>query len=360
MTPRPLAPLFAALLASLTQPGCPGECVFYDVYEFELPADALASYLADDTLTMEECEEACRIPHLPQMTGEATSSSSGSSEPTTGGTTSGGASGTGGTDGTDGSSGGSDTSSYMDTEFHDWGPLVKCSTRTVDATTVALTCKYRDPLTACGRCPIGTVHGRREPVADPTLAWLLAAAELEAISVPAFTELAADLARHGAPDELRQAALDAADDERRHTAAIVALARRRGGAPVPPSVDPAPAADLETLASHNAVEGCVRETWGALVAAFQARNAAEPDVRAAQARIAEDERTHAELAWRIDAWVRPRLSPSARARVDAARSAAVRILLAAVEQLGIGQADVGLPNSSQARALVRGLQTALW
>jgi len=359
MTPRPFAPLFAALLASLTEPGCLGECVFYDVYEFELPADALAPYLADDTLTMEECEEACRIPHLPQMTGEATSSSSGASEPTTGSTTSDGTSSTG-TDGIDGSSGGSDTSSYTDTEFHDWGPLVKCSTRTIDAARVALTCKYRDPLTACGRSPIGAVHARREPVADPALAWLLAAAELEAVSVPAFTELAADLARHGAPDELRQAALDAADDERRHTAAITALARRRGGTPVPPSVDPAPATDLETLASHNAVQGCVHETWGALMAAFQARNAAEPDVRAAQARIAEDERTHAELAWRIDAWVRPRLSPSARARVDLARSAAVRTLLAAVEQLDVGQADVGLPNSSQARVLVQGLQTALW
>jgi hypothetical protein len=360
MVARPLAPLFTALLASLTEAGCGGECVFYDVYEFELPAEALAPYLADDMLAQDECEQACQIPHLPEMTGEPTSSSAETGEPTTGGTTAfdtttGGAS--------HGSTGGSSSDTALDTTdtgFNHWGPLVSCSAMAIDASTVALTCKYRDDGHACGRLPLGAVHSRRKAVPDPTLAWLLAAAELEAASVPAFIELAADLARHGAPDELRRAALEAAEDERRHEAAIAALARRRGGAPVSPSIDPAPTTDLEALARHNAVEGCVRETWGALLAAFQARNAAEADVRAAQAHIADDERAHAELAWRIDAWVRPRLSPAAQIRVDAARTEAVRTLLAEVENLGVGQSDVGLPNASQARALVRGLQNVLW
>lgn len=353
MTARSLAPLFTALLASLTEPGCGGECVFYDVYEFELPAEVLDPYLADEIMTKEECEQACQIPHIPQMTGESTSSSGGTGEPTTGGTTS--------IETTTGDpSTGGLKSGTTDTGFDHWGPLVSCSAVGIDASTVTLTCKYRDDGIACGRRPMGVVLSRREEVPEPTLAWLLTAAELEAASVPAFIELAADLARHGAPDELWHAALNAAEDERRHEVAVATLARRRGGKPMSPSIDPAPTTDLEALASHNVVEGCVRETWGALLAAFQARNAAEADVRAVQAQIADDERVHAELAWRIDAWLRPRLSPAARKRVDLARAEAVRTVLAEIEDLGVGHSGLGLPNASQARVLLRGLQSVLW
>jgi len=83
--------------------------------------------------------------------------------------------------------------------------------------------------------------GARATSPDPELAWLLAAAELEAISVRAFEELAAALTRHGAPAELSAAARRAADDERRHTATIGEFARHRGHEPSTPSVEPGPA-----------------------------------------------------------------------------------------------------------------------
>lgn len=339
-----LAPLFAALLASLTAPGCnrgyDGCGIIYgtDPHVVKLPATDLAPYLMDGMMSHDECELACS--NFVESAG-ATS---------TGGTgTSGGTEGTGGTSG-------ANTTGYD--EYI--GEFEGCSTKEIDAATIELTCNYRVVLGVCGRRPTGAVCSRRAAVADPELRWLLAAAELEAASVPAFEELAAELARHGAPEELRAGAWRAADDERRHAARASALVRRRGHEPGAPEVGPAPAGDLEALARHNAVEGCVRETWGALLAAFQARNATAEDVRAAQVEIAGDERAHAELAWQIDAWARTRLSAAAQARVDAARRAAARALAREAGTLGVGLAALGLPNATQARALLRGLQSALW
>jgi hypothetical protein len=58
-----------------------------------------------------------------------------------------------------------------------------------------------------------------------------------------------------------------------------------------------PARSLEELAVENAVEGCVRETYGALTAIWQARTAKDPSVAAAVRRIARDETRHAALSW---------------------------------------------------------------
>jgi hypothetical protein len=111
---------------------------------------------------------------------------------------------------------------------------------------------------------------------------------------------------------------------------------------------------LESLARDNAVEGCVRETWGALLALRQASRAADPCVRATMSRIARDEIRHAELAWDIERWLRPRLSVSQRQRVRAARIAAVRELADGLKyQLAPGERDcLGLPGSREAAELL--------
>jgi hypothetical protein len=83
---------------------------------------------------------------------------------------------------------------------------------------------------------------------------------------------------------------------------------------------------LEAIAIENAAEGCVRETWGAVIALWQTNTAADPEVRAVFAQIAKDEARHAALAWAVDEWVRPLLDDDARARVDAAREAAAQEL----------------------------------
>jgi hypothetical protein len=153
-----------------------------------------------------------------------------------------------------------------------------------------------------------------------------AASQLEAASVHAFRILAAELRALGAPERLVQAARHAAADEIRHARATARLARRFGAEPLDARVEPRALRPLGEVALENAIEGCVRETWGALLATWQAEAAEDPGVRATMAAIAPDETRHAELAWEIDAWAASQLSVTAYDRINAARRAAVEEL----------------------------------
>jgi hypothetical protein len=143
---------------------------------------------------------------------------------------------------------------------------------------------------------------------------------------------------------------------------VGALARRCGFEPRSFRVEPQPVKSLEAIAIENAVEGCVRETFGALLATYQAEAATSPIVRETFSRIAKDETRHAALAWRVADWLDARLSGEARARVEAARRAA------AEEIVGSARAEsrhdwfdwVGLPGSAVAGQMARQMRTALW
>jgi hypothetical protein len=102
------------------------------------------------------------------------------------------------------------------------------------------------------------------------------------------------------------------------------LARRRSATPaVPDRPSTMPVRALVDVAVENAVEGCIRETYGALLAFVEALSSPDPSLRRAMRTIAEDECRHAELAWSVHAWALPRLRPAERKRVeDALREAA--------------------------------------
>lgn len=224
---------------------------------------------------------------------------------------------------------------------------VKCEVRFL--------CEGRRPE---GLCSDGAVAGR-----VPMLGALFAKmAHLEAASVPAFERLAEELAAHDAPERLVRAARRSAAEEVRHALAMGSLARRHG-APMPEvSVAPFAPRTLEALATENAVEGCVRETFGALLAGWQARGAKDGAVREALGSIAPDELRHAELSWAIDAWALGRLSPEARQRVETARREAWRALEREAEESTLSEAVarlVGLPSPELARRLVRELEHSL-
>lgn len=153
-------------------------------------------------------------------------------------------------------------------------------------------------------------------------------ARLEAASVHAFRRLRDELARNGGPRRLLRACSRAARDEVRHTRIAAALARRFGQRVEAPRIAATEPRSVEAIALENAVEGCVRETWGALVATRDARVHPDAAVRAAMKRIARDETRHAALAWAVAAWLEPRLNRDARARVREARSAEARIVVA--------------------------------
>ncbi len=219
-----------------------------------------------------------------------------------------------------------------------------------------------------GRRPHG-LRAARGRAGSACGAWLGRAAHLEAASVHAFVRLARELAVHGAPARLRRAALAAAHDEARHAAIMGRLARAHGAAP--PAVEVTPLAEraLEALAVDNVEEGQVGETWAALTAAWQARHAADPEVRAAMRGIAADEARHAALSWRVQRWASERLDDAGLRRVADARRRAVASLVARVSEHEAPRRELaddaaaralGLPDLASRRALAWRARGALW
>lgn len=155
---------------------------------------------------------------------------------------------------------------------------------------------------ACGRRPSGLELG--DGACKPDVGTYLAeCAALEAAAVMAFELLASELAQHGAPTSLVERCRAAAGDERRHTELMVAAARRFGVEPALPAPHTRPLPSLLELARENIIEGCVRETWGALSAVWQARTAEDAELSALYASIAPDELAHAGLSWDIHDWL---------------------------------------------------------
>lgn len=212
-----------------------------------------------------------------------------------------------------------------------------------------------------GRRPAGlcaTPHARG---VSPLPAFLAQAARLEAASVYAFERLARELAQLGAPATLITDARHSARDEVRHAHAMSALARRFGGEPIAPVISDLPERAPALIALENAVEGCVRESYGALLAHHQAQCALDPEVRAVMRAIAGDETRHAQLSWRVAHWLEPRLALDAQRALAFARSAALAGLLREIDP-GFSPVEaraIGWPAPELERALITRLGTAL-
>lgn len=219
-----------------------------------------------------------------------------------------------------------------------------------------------DPNCVVGRRP----EGFREPAGDchtsAVGAYLARGALLEAASVHAFKRLRSELLAHDAPSALVRAAGRAAADEVRHAALMSGLARRFGGRPQPARVGVLPIRDLETIAIENATEGCVRETFGALSADWQALHARSEELARAYGAIAKDELRHARLAWRVAHFAEHRLSAPARRRVREAQQEAVRSLAGelATEPHSELVHHAGLPRSKPAARLLAHLEKHLF
>jgi hypothetical protein len=208
-----------------------------------------------------------------------------------------------------------------------------------------------------GLCSVSEVHNE-SAVGD----FLANAAHLEDASVYAFERLARELTAYGAPRDMIATALHAADDEVRHARVVGALARARGGQPIAAEVEELPLRTLEEIATENATEGCVRETYGALVGGYQARNAGDLGVRAAMREVAADEARHAALSHRVHMWAMSVLELDARERVLVAQRRAIAELTVACrdevdEHL---RTPLGLPSSAVAASLLRELSLSLW
>ncbi len=217
------------------------------------------------------------------------------------------------------------------------------------------------PICGTGRRPAGLAEALPDGN-DEVGNYFARAAHLEAASVIAFRRLAVELERQRAPSKLIEAARRSAADERRHARAMSALSRRWNVQPAPVVVTPFAERSLVDLAVENAVEGCVGETWGALLALWQAEAARDREVRDAMAAIAEDEIAHADLAWAISNWLEPFLDEKEHSRVIEARRAAVDALSMSIDQM-VGESltvEAGLPTPEKARVLFHPLREKLW
>ena len=198
-----------------------------------------------------------------------------------------------------------------------------------------------------GRRPLGW---REDAGEGDSLAEMV---RLEHASVTAFAELAGQLAELEAPAGLIERCRVSAEDEARHVDLLVGLGAVR---PVEAVVCGSSGVSRLAIALHNATEGCVSETWAALLARYQAEHAEEPVVRRAFAQIAEDESQHAQLAWELHAWLCAGLSPAQVEAVEAARAEALRGLgaKAMVHALTVPAGErrrLGLPDPRTARVL---------
>ncbi|MCY1007045.1 ferritin-like domain-containing protein [Nannocystis pusilla] len=338
---RRLPLLFASILAEVAASGCGADdpCSYEQVTA--IGANRLAPYIEDGNLTLAECQVLCPMMASPAVPDEPSSPSSSTSttDPTTGDTTS------------------TTTGAVDDDHAPRMTTVLGCAA--IPASKSDIRCQYETDCKG-GRRPAGLRSEGRGGGDDPVARWFAEVAHLEAASVPAFERLAAELREHHAPAELITAALRATVDEARHADLLGAIAKRLGGRPSPVELAPARSRSLVELALENAVEGCVGETWAALLAAHQARVAEDPEIRACMAEVAADEAAHADLAWAVDAWIAPRLSADERTRVLAARSRAVLALRDPPILDETLERRAGLPTPDLARRLWEALGRELW
>jgi len=231
---------------------------------------------------------------------------------------------------------------------------------------VPLSCRFLSSTnvdcTVTQTCPGGRKPAQlvapRLPFTDRRTAFLLGCAHMEAASVIAFASLASDLSSLGAPQALVDRVHAAADDEVRHARAVLKLA---GRATLPAvEVGSSGPRDAFAIALENAREGCVRETYAALLAQRQGSAARDPMVRSAMAEIAADETRHAELSWTLAAWLDELLDADQRRAIADARACEASALRAELVSRGLLEdADLGLPSAREAVALLDGLVAGL-
>lgn len=210
-----------------------------------------------------------------------------------------------------------------------------------------------------GRRPSG-LSPERARSASPLGDYYASIAHLEGAAVLAFDVMERELARFGAPKALRLRAQRARADEERHHRQMAALAQRAGATVSGVTAVANGERSLFAAALENAVEGCVREAWGALSAHYQAATAADPEARVLWRQVALDESEHAELSLALHEWFMRQLTVAERQAVEQAMQRACVDLRC---ELAFGAAphpvvarEAGVPEPARAAALFAELE----
>ncbi len=227
-----------------------------------------------------------------------------------------------------------------------------------------LHCEYEKHQSAsdqsCGRRPEGF---RAPPSRSQTIGDLLAdAALLERASVDAFAHMVNELTYHNAPQSLIARSKEAKRDEVRHAKVMATLAKAHGSSPPQYRGLRQRLRPLKEIAIENMVEGCIRETYGALIALHQGRNAKDKAIANAMSTIAKDELSHAALSWDVHQWIMTELSDDdARALQAAAQEAIAKLKQEAHARVPAERAiQAGLPSAATAVHFLDEMDRAIW
>jgi len=211
-----------------------------------------------------------------------------------------------------------------------------------------------------GRRPDGLLEPKSRR-ANPLADYYASIAHLEQAAVMAFDVIERELARFGAPQHLRDRARRARADEIRHAQQMAQFASCLGAQV--PSTHAAPSSERSLLAAalENAVEGCVREAWGALSAHYQSATTRDPEAQRMWREIAVDETEHAELSFALHEWYLQQLTSEQRAQVATAVERArlqlrVELAVAAPPHAALVY-GAGVPDPMCAVALFKELET---
>ena len=220
-----------------------------------------------------------------------------------------------------------------------------------DSVVGTVTCTGTRQYMCEGRRPLGLV--------ERDCQYFAKAAFLEASSVIAFQELHRQLRSWDAPVDFLERIASAAKDEIRHATQMKMLAKRYNQ-PVPPILLSESPEDLYTVAMHNAIEGCIHETWAALEATLKANHAKTTEMRSIYTKIAQDEIKHAQLSWDLHAWFLTKLSPSQAKQIEKAQKAALLSLNESIiERLNEAPEILGLSTVSNPKGILQRFKSKL-
>jgi hypothetical protein len=229
----------------------------------------------------------------------------------------------------------------------------KVSVQNSEVTERSSACVGRRPAGLATAAPFGNMA--------PLAAFFARVAHLEAAAVLAFQHVARELCAYRAPARLIADTQRAIRDELCHARLMGRLALKLGGEPEPPALEALPVRPLPQAALDNAVEGSLRETFGALVGTYQSMRAASPGVRRLLNDVAADERRHAALSWRLERWFSKRLSLATQREIQGAKHAALKQLRDewSSDPPKALMKHAGLPGAAHAQRMLDGLEAML-
>ena len=158
-----------------------------------------------------------------------------------------------------------------------------------------------------------TTPAQYETLEDDWGGYFARLAQEEATAVFAFTELLDHLQDWEAPSSLQDWCGRIIEEEKVHTLMMSGLAHRNGQQSAVVHFPEVNRVSMKEMAIHNALTGCIGETWSAVELCHQAEHA--PKYNGVFKRIAKDETSHAEFSWALHEWLMSQLTEDEQTEV---------------------------------------------